>query len=308
MANQSISLDNMYSYRYNYLMKNIEFYKKSKINQNGNIDDYKIKPEDEEHLMSMMHYFGLDCIKNIYNLLNLPNNSKILDAGSGYAGPARYWVNNLNPTHELTCAELFEDTHKLAIHMTENVVEFRNDLDFDVKDKLKFVNCDLVDYDFGENTFDGIFTVLVILHVDIEKRVQLFKNMFKCLKPGGKMFIECFCFPEITEDTSRDGFTKEKRDKIISICGKSTSFGLLPTRKQYLNHLEQAGFKITQVFDPTEEFKNFTKTRYEKFMENFEQTAEFFGRDLTHKRAEFQRIMAEGFVDGVQGIQILVEK
>lgn len=88
-------LESMYSYRYKYLQQDITYFLKQKA------ENYKIQPKDEENLMSMMHYEGCKCLDNVYQKLDLDDHAVILDAGAGYAGSARYWVNDLNSTHKI---------------------------------------------------------------------------------------------------------------------------------------------------------------------------------------------------------------
>ena len=284
------NLDSMYSYRKAYLEKNIEFFLKDKP------AGYQLCPTDEDKLLSYMHYHGHDCIRKIYKLLDLQDGAKVLDAGSGYAGPARFWVDQLNGTHEITCMEVFEDTHKLAQHMTEKVVKFSKE---GLEQQLKFVQDDLVTCDFSKfEEFDAIFSVLVVLHIESSKRVDLFKNLYKSLKPGGKIFLECFCFPE---DAS-------KYDNILSICGESTSFGVLPTRAEYLGHLRAAGFEVVESQDPTASFTTFTKERHEAYLAKYETYCQFYGKELADQSRDFMGNMYQGFLAGVEGIQILAKK
>ena len=52
-----------------------------------------------------------------------------------------------------------------------------------------FIQMDMNDLKFNENTFDGIISVYALFHVPREKHFEIFKNVFRIMNAGGILMI-----------------------------------------------------------------------------------------------------------------------
>lgn len=104
------------------------------------------------------------------------NNLQILDAGAGY-GQYSFWLNQRVP-----------DADILAVDVKEEQVADSNNFFYAIgsAQKVKFVVDDLTKYK-SENTYDLVISVDVMEH--ILEDVQVFKNFYTSLKPGGMLLV-----------------------------------------------------------------------------------------------------------------------
>merc|ERR1712046_272964 len=129
-----------------------------------------------------MHYFGNQAIDKMFETVKIGPNSEILDAGSGFGSSARYILEKIKKYSYVTACEYQKEYHDFAIELTKCQ---------DYKNQLKFLNDDLVNVNFGEGVqFDLVYSFLVILHIVIDLRVKLFKNLAKFMKKGAVFYIE----------------------------------------------------------------------------------------------------------------------
>ncbi len=104
---------------------------------------------------------------------HLPEKGKyLLDAGSG---PVQY-------EDYLKYSEGFEKRVCVDISFVA-MVEARKKLG----DKGIYVVADIANLPFAKESFDGIVTLHAIHHLPIDEKADAYANMYKCLKPGGKM-------------------------------------------------------------------------------------------------------------------------
>jgi len=64
---------------------------------------------------------------------------------------------------------------------------------------IKTVCSDLLQYDFGENEYDGIISIFS--HFDIENTIVLHQIYYKALKSGGVFLMEAFAKEQLPLDT-----------------------------------------------------------------------------------------------------------
>ena len=109
----------------------------------------------------------------------------------------------------------------------------------------------------NKETFDGVVSWLVILHIPLDKRNKLFQKIYDLLKPGGKVYIEDFFekFPLSTE-------AKNMLSNDVYVPN-----GEVPTKDVYIKTLSDIGFTV-DFYDATNEWKNFTTNRLNIFHEN----------------------------------------
>lgn len=102
----------------------------------------------------------------------LAEKATVLDLGCGSGRDAEYLSN--------------AGLNVIGVDLSEGLInearKRRSNIDFRVMDLEKL--------DFSENSFDGIWSKLTILHVDRDTLPGILKNLHKILKPGGVLFIE----------------------------------------------------------------------------------------------------------------------
>lgn len=155
------------------------------------------------------------------------NNLNILDAGAGY-GQYSFWLNQRVP-----------NTNILAVDVKEEQVADCNNFFNAIgsSQKVKFVVDDLTTYK-SENTYDLVISVDVMEH--ILEDVQVFKNFYASLKPGGMLLVSTPSDQggsdvhgddeaSFIEEHVRDGYNiNEIQDKL-----RTAGFSTIEARYQY---------------------------------------------------------------------------
>jgi len=200
---------------------------------------------------------GLAMTQELLQQLNLQPNFEILDVGCGIGGSAFYMARQYG------VQVLGID---LSINMLNIAFEYAHQQPRDCR--VIFEYCDASNKQFSSDQFDVIYSRDAILH--IENKLQLFKNFYKFLKPGGKVLITDYCKGE-TEGS-------EEFRQYISNRG----YHLL-TVSDYGNVLEEAGFINVQPIDATSRFVEVLQIELNKLQIEQEQfIADFSREDYDH--------------------------
>lgn len=102
----------------------------------------------------------------------LPKEAHVLDAGCGAGIPtAKYLVNK---GIKVTGIDISDTMLNMAKKNVPNAI---------------FLNKDLKDLDFKEESFDGIISVYTLFHIPKKQHENILEKFFKILKPGGIMLI-----------------------------------------------------------------------------------------------------------------------
>jgi ubiquinone/menaquinone biosynthesis C-methylase UbiE len=171
-------------------------------------------------------------MEQVGSRLNLPSGSHVLDAGCGEGAT--------------------------AIHLAQSRrydIEGVDILDFNIargklraKENGATVNFTQASYDklpFGDNSFDGIYTLETLLHApDVESALKEFKRV---LKPGGKLVMFEYTMPEISEMDPR----QQRIFRTIAEGSAMHSF-LSFTHGSFPKRLDDAGFRDVKVEDLTD--------------------------------------------------------
>lgn len=237
-----------------------------------------------------MHYMGNSAIEDAVKTMKLDSSSsRVLDIGSGFGGPARVLSASSNCT--ATALELQPDIHQMAEYLTKKC-----NLDNLVKHKVgDILSLDLDKLGGGLSSFDGVISFLVFLHItDKEPLLERCANM---LKPGGNLFVEDFyCVSPFSvaeaESLSEDVFAKE-----------------LPTREEYISHLEASGFHNIQFIDKSSEWTNYVTERLGNFIANRHNFEEVHGEPTYLSLLHFYEAVAALFSGrNLGGVRIIAEK
>lgn len=172
-------------------------------------------------LIDEFHIGGRQATENLLNQLNFSNKEHLLDIGCGLGGASRYTSNKYS-------------NRVTGIDLTAEYIETGNVLSqwLNLDKKVNLHQGSALSMPFQDKTFDGAF----ILHVgmNIEDKTQLFKEIYRVLKPGSLLGIY---------DIMRNG-DGELIYPVPWAANKKNSYVATPS--QYKQALEKAGFEVTK--------------------------------------------------------------
>jgi len=206
------------------------------------------------------HYHGVEILDLCAQLINLNQNSKIINIGSSLGGPARYFAGKIGA--QVLAIELQEELYRVSVELTErcnlyNLVHHISGDFLQVAQHLK------------DNSYDSIVSWLTVLH--IPKREELFKLAFNLLKPGGYFFAEDFYkFSALTPEESK-------------ILAEEVYCPYCPDSNTYKAQLKGAGFEIISFTDLTDDWKAYTAQRVQMW-ESDKTALEAIHREDTYSR------------------------
>ncbi|KAK7066306.1 hypothetical protein SK128_005081 [Halocaridina rubra] len=173
--------------------------------------------------------------------LNLQPGQLVLDVGCGTGGSAFFMAR-------------YYGVDVLGVDLSQNMIDIalyrlaREDKE--VKEKVKFEVADITKVNYENEKFDVIYSRDTILHI-LDKET-LYKQLYKWLKPGGRLFITDYC----RGDQEHSNEFKE--------YVKSRGYDLRPV-KTYGKVIEQAGFKQVEATDATSTFIDVLKNELKYF-------------------------------------------
>lgn len=186
---------------------------------------------------------------NLENILNyqieqigLKEEHRVLDAGCGVCGPARYFANNVG------CSIDAISISEKQVDVSKELIEIEK-----LSDKIKVQRHDYheVDMLFDKETFDKIYFLESFGHsLDKEK---LLKSMWKILKPGGEIYIK-----DLFRRISKNWFVQRKIDSEIDKINKAYYYDVADL-SEFVDLVRKIGFVIVfiKTIDiPLEDFEN----------------------------------------------------
>jgi len=225
------------------------------------------------------HYFGTEAVDEAIGALGLNENSRVLDVGSGLGGPARYIAARTGA--RVTALELQEDLHEVAAELTlrcglASLVEHRNG---NILDGVE------------AGGYDAIISFLCFLHIPDRKR--LLAACRSALRPDGGIYVEDFGKPRHHTPAEEEAL------RVKVQCP------YLPTREDYGEQLQAAGFRQASLHDVTESWKRFTADRLAAFRANRKRNIALHGHDLVDGLDDFYATVAGLFqVGAISGLKI----
>ena len=251
--------------------------------KNGIIDPIALSEVDS------MHYMGNSAIEDAFVAMKLNSTSKVLDVGSGFGGPARV-LSSISKCNT-TALELQQDIHEMAEYLTE-----KSNLSNLVKHEVgDIVTLDLNKLGDGVSTYDGVVSFLVFLHISDKK--SLLSNCAKMMKAGGTLYVEDF----YCKSTFSDAEVKSLSEDVY--CND------LPTREQYISHLESAGFCNIQFIDKSLEWTEYVNDRLGRFQSNKPSFEQVHGEPTYQSLLHFYSAVASLFNgQSLGGVRIIAEK
>jgi cyclopropane fatty-acyl-phospholipid synthase-like methyltransferase len=101
--------------------------------------------------------------------------------------------------------------------------------------------------------YDGMISLLTILHIPLDQRDAIFRNIFTCLRPGAGIYIEDYF-------KLGDFHPSEVQSLVQDVYCAG-----LPTAQEYAATLQNCGFEAVVVEDRTEEWGGFVTERFGMF-------------------------------------------
>ena len=236
-----------------------------------------------------LNYTGSDGAKQAGKNLALNATTTVLDIGSGIGGPG------------IVMADEYK-THVVGVELQSDQVTVAADLAqrCGVGELCRFIQGDFLTVDLGGAKFDGAFSVLVILHIPLAQRLELFKRTLEMLKPGGKLYIEDF----VLQGEGKDSFTEDEQASM-----KNDIYipdGNLPTIDEYSETLKAAGFAADsiKITDCTATWTDFVVARHAAWLEEKAKLCDLHSEKSWAEKAHFydaiETLFKAGRLGGVQ--------
>jgi sarcosine/dimethylglycine N-methyltransferase len=191
---------------------------------------------DQVAPFDQMHYSGNEAVRRAAGLLGLEADSRVLDVGSGFAGPARYLAHRFHC--RVTAIELQSELHAAAVRLTQRC---------GLNDRISHVCADAGLYPLPDATFDAMVSWLSIVH--IPERRHLLAQLARALRPGGRCYIE---------DCIRQTSAVEKNLRSLDTFLFTPS---LSDISAYEEDLAAAGFREVEAVNMTEDWAKFVANR-----------------------------------------------
>ena len=199
-------------------------------------------PPEAFESLDQLHYEGRDAVDHAAECLGLSADCRVLDAGAGLGGPARWLAHRYGC--RVDALELQPELHSAARKLTA-----RCGLD----GRIDHLCGDLLDPDDAPGPFDAVVSWLVFLH--IPDRPRLLARCRDRLLSGGGLYAEDFYL--------RAPLTAEER----RLLRDDVYCSHLVDRGRYVEELEQAGFETIEFEDRTETWCRFVTDREIQFIE-----------------------------------------
>ena len=230
--------------------------------------------------LDQLHYHGTDAVDLAIEAADINAESRVLDIGSGYGGPAR-WIAHQTGAH-VDAVELQPDLNAFATDLTKRA---------DLAGKVSHIEGDILSTPLSHAYYDAVVSFLALYH--IPARQSLFPNLQEALIPGGRLYFEDLYLvgvPTESEQADLDGMMQANT---------------LPTREAYIAELVQAGFEDVDFQDMTEDWAAFTADRLEAFRAKRTAYVEVHGTEVFEALDHFYRVIANLLAGGnVGGVRL----
>lgn len=190
---------------------------------------------------------GLDSIDEMFSGMDL-NGLKLLDLGSGLgmydiylAKHANVEIVGLDPQAELVeRANSNLEKSKKELLGTVSFLQMKNPHNLS---------------EFPDHSFDLVFSKEAILHVPYEAKEHYFKEIYRVLKPGGKIVV--------MDWMHRDSQYTTNTKKMMEMDGIVFQ---LTTLLEYENYLKEAGFSFIELRDTTAQHAKLSQQNIDTIM------------------------------------------
>jgi len=186
---------------------------------------------------------GLKTTQDFVSNMDLKPNMRVLDIGCGTGGSAFYMARE-------------HGVNVLGIDLSKNMLEIANDHKMSMEPKVQtlvnFCYMDATKVSFEPETFDVVYSRDAIMH--IADKPQLYKNVLKWLKPGGKLLVSEYVHGQNHPNHSQEyiEYINDRGYQLLTVAG-------------YADVLTKAGFSNVEGLDITQKFIGVLKDEMQKF-------------------------------------------
>ncbi len=157
----------------------------------------------------------------------------------------------------------------------------------------------------GNNrSFDAIMSWLVILHIPLSKRIEVYRRANEMLRVGGSMYVEDYFLLNETDGFTAEESVRLQRDVFVPD-------GSLPTRQQYIETLKEAGFQEGSIDfqDVTTDWAQFTQSRLESWRRDKDRHVHVHNLETWSALDSFYATVARLFSGGhLGGVKLTITK
>ena len=226
--------------------------------------------------LDQLHYHGTTALDYALQRLGAGPGQHWLEVGSGIGGPARYLAHCRGL--RVTAVELQRDQHELAMRLTRRC---------GLESLVDHVCADFLDFDCAGQTWNVIVSWLALYH--IPQRPRLLQRCHGLLQPGGYFYTEDLCSREAIDPVQ----WRELERDLYAIT--------LPTREQYCNDLQNAGFEVEECTDMSADWAGFTHARLGAFRAERERHLRVHGEATVQALDDFYSAVDHHFGSGKLG-------
>lgn len=223
-----------------------------------------------------LHYFGTQAVDEAIEAIRPPRGGRVLDIGSGFGGPARYFADRTGTT--VTAVELQPDMNATASDLTARTT---------LGGHVEHVCGDILDVPLPDGAFDGAISYLALYH--IPGRAPLFPRLFTAMKPGAVLFVE-----DLYARAPLNG--PEQQVMREALYGNT-----LPDEAGYVAEVAGAGFADVDFRDMSHPWGLFCAERLAAFRAAREQKLAIHGPDTVAALDAFYQTICELFTGGRMG-------
>ncbi len=197
-------------------------------------------------------------VHKMANRLDLDENTKVLDLGSGYGGAARYLAKKFNC--EITCLNLSE---------TQNKKNEMFNKEHDVDHLITIVEGNFEDIPFPDGSYDVIWSQDAIVHsADREKVVEEVSRVLK--NDGEFIFTDLMQTFECPSEVLKPVLDRIHLDSL-------GSFGF------YVEKAKEFGIKSAQVLDLSEHLTTHYQRVMDETLKRYDEMVEICGKEYIDK-------------------------
>jgi sterol 24-C-methyltransferase/phosphoethanolamine N-methyltransferase len=248
----------------------------------GPLTSLQLQELDQRH-----HYGGVGAVDEAIDLCRLNDGAKVINIGSGLGGPSRHVATSV-ANSQVLAIELQHDLHSHAQMLTDRC---------NLGDRVTHMAGDFLEVEryLNKGEYDAIVSWLTVLH--FTNRFGLFQSCYDLLCPGGTMYVCDLC-------AVRDLSVRERQDMRSEVyCNDLASSSLL------VREMESVGFRLREVKEKTEEWKEIVVRRVEEWIEKKDQTIEALSLEGYQDLLKFYTMIRDMFLNGnVGGVLLCATK
>ncbi|MGI9310806.1 MAG: class I SAM-dependent methyltransferase [bacterium] len=239
---------------------------------------------EELSAFDQLHYHGTDAVDRAIEMIGIDRDTRVLEIGSGFGGPARHIAHNTRA--QVTALELQPDQDRLAATLTARC---------GLSSHLAHVCGDALAHDWRGQAFDAIVSWLTLYH--IADRDRLLAICAGLLPVGGAVYAE--------DLFGRRAFDAAERAELAS----GLYAGHLPDFDSYQAEFARAGFAIAHAEDLSDDWTRFTTERLRAYRADRARHVRVHGAPTFDALESFYDLVNRHFRSGkLGGIRLLARK